>query len=341
MTSTPDLLGGAPKGEGMHYRISRPMLHTPAADEAVTLFVRHAKRLTLRWVTVAAPYKPTRLERCLCEVPGRFATQGARMLLGAFGAADDAYALTSEHITPRPEWTITRLLRPTPDAAPLDGRTLAACASAALTVWYTRGRCGARIALSEQDSDLLHTLEQAGWLPQRHRIPWARLRPRRVLGPWTGTPSLVPVPLTAAALPMPDTTPAPAAELHGPGTQLVQELEADQDHQLATWLATDIRAVPMDATATVLALPQIVDRDGVVVSAPPMTGRTRPMEPRAVEAALRAAQTDIDDRPTTAFVRAPAMLVQTHPATLTRTRMRPPRTPDVRPACEAHMRGTL
>lgn len=282
----------------MDYRISRSMLDTPAADEAVALFVRHARRLTLRWVTVAAPYKPVRLERCLLEVPGCFREQGARMLLGAFGATDDAYAPTSEHITPRPEWTITRLLRPTPDAAPLDGRTIAACASAALTVWYTRGRCGARIALSEQDSDLLHTLEQAGWLPQRHRFPWARLRPRRVLGPWTGTPSLVPVPLA----------PVPAAELVAPRTQLLRELHADQDHQLASWLATDIRAVPPDATATVLALPRIVDRDGVVVS-PPMTGRTRPMEPREVEAVLCGQRTD-DDRPTTAHVLEPG---QDHP----------------------------
>ena len=190
----------------MHYRIFRPMLDTPAAQEAVTLFVRHAKRLTLTWVTVAAPYKPTRLERCLLEIPGRFREQGARMLLGAFGAADDAYAPTSEHITPRSEWTTTRLLRPTPDAAPLDGRTLATCASACLTVWYTRGRCGARLALSEQDQDLLSTLEQAGWSPSGSASSGRWLRPRRSLAPWNGTPSLVPVPLT----------PVPAVELAGP-----------------------------------------------------------------------------------------------------------------------------
>ena len=207
----------------------------------------------LTWVTVAAPYKPTRLERCLCEVPGRFREQGARMLLGAFGAADDAYAPTSEHITPRAEWTTIRLLRPTPDAAPLDGCTIATCASACLTVWYTRGRCGARLALSEQDQDLLGTLEQAGWIPQRQRILWALVRPRRSLAPWNGTPSLVPVPLT----------PSPAAGVaQAPRTQLLRELGADQDHQLASWLATEIRAVPSDSTATVLALPRIVDRDG-------------------------------------------------------------------------------
>ena len=119
------------------------------------------------------------------------------------------------------------------DAAALDGRVLAACASAALTVWYTRGRCGARIALSEQDQVPLGTLQQAGWLPQRHRIPW--VRPRRVLGPWTGTPSLIPVPLT----------PAPAEDAAS-STQLLGELQADQDQQLAGWLATEIRTAAPD-----------------------------------------------------------------------------------------------
>ena len=121
-------------------------------------------------------------------------------------------------------------------------------------------------------------------------------------------------------------TRAPAVEVATPSTQLLRELEADQDHQLAGWLATEIRAVPPDATATVLALPQIVDRDGVVVGAP-MTGRTRPILPRDAEVALRGRSRATTTARRRFRARASPGSIRPQPATRTRTRKRPPMAP--------------
>ena len=154
------------------------------------------------------------------------------------------------------------------------------------------------------------------------------MRPRRVLGPWTGTPSLIPVPLT----------PAPAEDATS-STQLLGELQADQDQQLAGWLATEIRAAAPDATATVLALPRIVDRNGVVVAAAPMTGRTRPIDPNEVAAALRVVQAD-DDRPTTMFVHEPGQEQPPAASDDDEETDAPAHHSDVRPASAARLRAT-
>ena len=182
----------------MFYQLTMPPMAASdkQADELGRLLT-HAKALTVQFVTVAGAYKPTRARLTVCMVPDRLADQAARVMAVICGAED--VTKPSQAMRPRPEWTHTALLLPTrPDAPPLDGRLLDGWDSVLLTVSYWPGRAMARLRCCVEDAARMAAMQLDGWQVIVKPNPLQQLRSGA--RPWTGTPSLVPVPGGVAAL---------------------------------------------------------------------------------------------------------------------------------------------
>ena len=261
----------------LRYRIPTVVPYTPQLAEATQVFLQHARRLRLIFVTVAAPYKPVRLAHTLLEVPASYEIQAERLLRIASGTAE--HAPIAERVMRRPEWTHTTLLWPTAaDAPALDGWTIAGFASAQLIISCAVGHCAALLWSSDHDSEARASLHADAWQVVEHPSAWQRFRMCLAQPVWTGTPSLVPVP---QILDRPD----PVDATTGPTTRL--DPAAPSDIDLARWLRGDVLAAP-----SLLAAPVDEPTEPAGFAMERSTDEEAPDEQRITRHTNSVAQTD-------------------------------------------------
>jgi hypothetical protein len=147
----------------MQYQvIAAPVADRAQQQDELGRLLRFAKRLTMTFVVVSAPYRQRPQTVCLLDVPDRF-TEPIERVLAILTGRDDAAVPTNQQVKARAEWTETAQLRALADAQALDGRLLAGVSSANLTVQYTPRGATATLRYSEQDRAILDRAKALGW----------------------------------------------------------------------------------------------------------------------------------------------------------------------------------
>lgn len=241
----------------MHYQILAAPIADPAkqADELGRL-LRHARQLSLQFVTVAGAYKPARARLTLLTAPDRVAPQAERVL-ALLSGRDDA-AKPSAGLRPRAEWRHHALLLPNdPAAPPPDGMLLEGWHSACLTVSYRPGRALARLDYCPEDCERVAHLQLPGWQVLRPSLLRALAGGRA----WRGLQSFAPVPGGA-----PSAQPKPADLPPEPDWERASALAGDESG-LLLGLSPAGAPVRLARRAMTLAVPgDLAERQHVLLA---------------------------------------------------------------------------